>query len=143
MNCLEHSICISLKLFLKLTNVHFFSRSRSTRESPLLHHRSVHSDSCHLSQVKRNGTFLFFWRNWPLYFYIIIILVNLKFWKQQPHFCCIATFVQSMTGQNLTFKVNFQCQEPCQSFWKRFFPFKNSSLGEHGVLLTFLYYSNF
>ena len=55
----------------------------------------------------------------------------------------MATFVQSMTGQNLTFKVNFQCQEPCQSFGKRFFPFKNSSLGEHGVLLTFLYYSIF
>ena len=44
------------KLSLKLTNFHLFSRSRSTRESLLLHHRSVHSDSCHLSQVKRNGT---------------------------------------------------------------------------------------
>ena len=87
--------------------------------------------------------YFIFLRNWPLYFNIIIILVNLNFWKQQPHFCCMATFVQSMTGQNLTFKVNFQCQEPCQSFWKRFFPFKNSSLGEHGVLLTFLYYSIF
>ena len=69
MNPTNHWKCFQPKLFftncqnkisLKLTNFHLFSRSRSTRESLLLHHLSVHSDSCHLSQVRRNGTLFFF-----------------------------------------------------------------------------------